>query len=79
MPRLTTTPGMHTIKRIEHISNLCGKVAVRQNDIRRFYFREQPVGTRVDQIPPWTTLVKSKGTCKANMDQCATGLRDSHG
>eukprot|EP00959_Pyramimonas_sp_CCMP1952_P038358 802406-Pyramimonas_sp.AAC.1 len=41
---------------------LCGKVAVRQNDLRRFYLREQPVGTWVDQTPPWTTLAKCKGT-----------------
>eukprot|EP00959_Pyramimonas_sp_CCMP1952_P446398 9346388-Pyramimonas_sp.AAC.1 len=39
----------------------CGEVAVRQNDLRRFYLREQPVGTLVDQIPPWTTLVKKQG------------------
>eukprot|EP00959_Pyramimonas_sp_CCMP1952_P132136 2762840-Pyramimonas_sp.AAC.1 len=57
----------------------CGKVAVRQNDVRRFCLREQPVGTRVDQIPPWTTLANGKGTCKVHMDQCTTGLRDSHG
>eukprot|EP00959_Pyramimonas_sp_CCMP1952_P063593 1328931-Pyramimonas_sp.AAC.1 len=24
---------------------LCGKIAIRQNDLRRFYSREQPVGT----------------------------------
>eukprot|EP00959_Pyramimonas_sp_CCMP1952_P092191 1929602-Pyramimonas_sp.AAC.1 len=33
----------------------------------------------MDQISPWTTLAKSKGTCKVNVDQCATGLLDSHG
>eukprot|EP00959_Pyramimonas_sp_CCMP1952_P399034 8361481-Pyramimonas_sp.AAC.1 len=57
----------------------CGKVAVRQTDLRRFYLREQPVGTWVDQLPPWTTLAKSRGTCKVNVGQCTTGLRDSHG
>eukprot|EP00959_Pyramimonas_sp_CCMP1952_P398748 8355344-Pyramimonas_sp.AAC.1 len=42
----------------------CGKMATGQSDLRRFYLREQPVSTWVDQIPPWTTLAKSKGTCK---------------
>eukprot|EP00959_Pyramimonas_sp_CCMP1952_P381351 7990798-Pyramimonas_sp.AAC.1 len=43
---------------------LCGEVAARQTCLRRFYLREQPVGTWVDQIPPWITLANSKGTCK---------------
>eukprot|EP00959_Pyramimonas_sp_CCMP1952_P248598 5196359-Pyramimonas_sp.AAC.1 len=34
----------------------CGKVAIRQNDLRRLYIGQHPVGTWVDQIPPWTTL-----------------------
>eukprot|EP00959_Pyramimonas_sp_CCMP1952_P006386 133580-Pyramimonas_sp.AAC.1 len=38
---------------LSHIK-FCGKVAVRQHDIRRFYLREQTVGTWVDQMPPWT-------------------------
>eukprot|EP00959_Pyramimonas_sp_CCMP1952_P369523 7740131-Pyramimonas_sp.AAC.1 len=57
----------------------CGKVAIRQIGTRRFCLREQPVGIWVDQIPPRTTLAKSKGTCKVNLDQCATGLRGSYG
>eukprot|EP00959_Pyramimonas_sp_CCMP1952_P331209 6935807-Pyramimonas_sp.AAC.1 len=60
-------------------NKLCGKVAARQNYLRRSYLREQPVGTWVDQIPPWTTLANSKGTCKAYMHQCTTGLHDSRG
>eukprot|EP00959_Pyramimonas_sp_CCMP1952_P289711 6059194-Pyramimonas_sp.AAC.1 len=54
-------------------------MAVSQNELRRFCLRERPVGTWVDQKPPWTTLAKSKGTCKVNVDQCTTGLRDPHG
>eukprot|EP00959_Pyramimonas_sp_CCMP1952_P051661 1079668-Pyramimonas_sp.AAC.1 len=46
-----------------HIKFWC-KVAIRQNDLRLLYLREQPVGTWVNQIPPWTTLAKSNGTCK---------------
>eukprot|EP00959_Pyramimonas_sp_CCMP1952_P167930 3509342-Pyramimonas_sp.AAC.1 len=68
----------HQNEDLPHI-NICGKVAVRQNQRRRFYLREQPVGTRVDQIPPWTTLANSKGIFKVSMAQCTTGLRDSHG
>eukprot|EP00959_Pyramimonas_sp_CCMP1952_P037432 783363-Pyramimonas_sp.AAC.2 len=54
-------------------------VAERQNYVRRFYLREQPVRTWVDRIAPWATMAKSKGTGKVNVDQCTTGLRDSHG
>eukprot|EP00959_Pyramimonas_sp_CCMP1952_P181935 3804208-Pyramimonas_sp.AAC.1 len=48
---------------LPHIK-FCAKVAARQNCLRRFYSREQPVGTWVDQMPPWTTLASSKGTCR---------------
>eukprot|EP00959_Pyramimonas_sp_CCMP1952_P388589 8142425-Pyramimonas_sp.AAC.1 len=58
---------------LPHIK-FCGRVAIRQKDPRGFCSREQPVGTWVDQIPPWTTLATCKGTCNMNMDQ-----RDSHG
>eukprot|EP00959_Pyramimonas_sp_CCMP1952_P264337 5527916-Pyramimonas_sp.AAC.1 len=57
----------------------CGQVAMRQNDPRRSYLREQAVGIWVDQIPPWTTLATCKGTCTVNMDQWTTSSRDSHG
>eukprot|EP00959_Pyramimonas_sp_CCMP1952_P385727 8083902-Pyramimonas_sp.AAC.1 len=74
------TRGMDTTKKTFHIPSVVGKlVTIRQNDLRRFYLREQPVGTWVGQIPPWTTLATCKGTCKVTMDQCTTGLRDSHG
>eukprot|EP00959_Pyramimonas_sp_CCMP1952_P136827 2863226-Pyramimonas_sp.AAC.1 len=53
----------HHTEDLPHIK-LCGKVAVRQNGLRRFLLREQPVGAWVDQISPWTTLATSKGTCK---------------
>eukprot|EP00959_Pyramimonas_sp_CCMP1952_P143314 3000238-Pyramimonas_sp.AAC.1 len=33
----------------------------------------------LDQMPPWTTLATCKSSCKANVDQCITSLRDSHG
>eukprot|EP00959_Pyramimonas_sp_CCMP1952_P104516 2184656-Pyramimonas_sp.AAC.1 len=52
----------HHKQDLPHIK-LCGKVAMRQDDLRRFDLREQPVGTWVDQIPPWTTLANRKGTC----------------
>eukprot|EP00959_Pyramimonas_sp_CCMP1952_P115595 2416499-Pyramimonas_sp.AAC.1 len=35
----------HHQEDLPHIK-FCGKVAVRQNYLRRFHFREQPVGTR---------------------------------
>eukprot|EP00959_Pyramimonas_sp_CCMP1952_P108906 2277276-Pyramimonas_sp.AAC.1 len=54
----------HHKEDLPHIK-FSGKVVVCQTYLRRFYVREQPVGTRVDQIPPWTTLANSRGTCKA--------------
>eukprot|EP00959_Pyramimonas_sp_CCMP1952_P148850 3113808-Pyramimonas_sp.AAC.1 len=62
------TLGMNTIKKIIHISAFGGKATIRQIDLRRFYLREQPVGTWVDHRPPWTSLPTCKGTCKVNMD-----------
>eukprot|EP00959_Pyramimonas_sp_CCMP1952_P217960 4558517-Pyramimonas_sp.AAC.1 len=50
-------------KEIFHMK-FCGKVAIRQNDLRRLYLRQQSVGIWVDQIPPWSTLATCKGTCK---------------
>ena len=44
-----------------------------------FFLREQPSGTWIDEIPPWTALAKRKVTRKAIMDQCCTGLCDSYG
>eukprot|EP00959_Pyramimonas_sp_CCMP1952_P316620 6627128-Pyramimonas_sp.AAC.1 len=61
----------HHKEDLPHIK-FCGTVATRQNGLRWLYLREQPVGTWVDQIPPWTKLA----TC--NLDQRTTGLRDSH-
>eukprot|EP00959_Pyramimonas_sp_CCMP1952_P072370 1511591-Pyramimonas_sp.AAC.1 len=68
----------HHNEDLPHIQ-FCGKDAILQNDVRQFYLQEQPVGIWVDQIPLWTTLAKRKGTCKVNLDQYTTRLRDSHG
>eukprot|EP00959_Pyramimonas_sp_CCMP1952_P183491 3836578-Pyramimonas_sp.AAC.1 len=66
----------HHKEDLPHIK-FCGKVLIRQDDLRRFYLQEQAVGTWVDQIPPWTALATCEGICKVTMDQCTTGLRDS--
>eukprot|EP00959_Pyramimonas_sp_CCMP1952_P073328 1532647-Pyramimonas_sp.AAC.1 len=52
---------------------------MRQIELRRLYLREQPVGTWVDKVPPWTTFATCEGIYKVNRDQCTTGLRDSQG
>eukprot|EP00959_Pyramimonas_sp_CCMP1952_P259134 5417433-Pyramimonas_sp.AAC.1 len=75
----TMTLGMNTKKKIFRISSDVEKLPYVKTTFDGFYSREQPVGTWVDQAPPWTTLATCKGTCKVNMDQCTTGLRDSHG
>eukprot|EP00959_Pyramimonas_sp_CCMP1952_P099702 2084717-Pyramimonas_sp.AAC.1 len=68
----------HQKEDLPHIK-FCGRGAVRQNDLRRFYLREQLVGTWVDEIAPWTRLAKCEGICKVNMGQCTTDFRDPHG
>eukprot|EP00959_Pyramimonas_sp_CCMP1952_P393918 8253804-Pyramimonas_sp.AAC.1 len=49
IPKSPATRGMSIIQKTFHIK-LCESVALRQNDPRRFYLREQPVGTGVDNI-----------------------------
>eukprot|EP00959_Pyramimonas_sp_CCMP1952_P157166 3286538-Pyramimonas_sp.AAC.1 len=78
-PKSTMTLGMHTIKKIFHNSSSVEKLPYVKKTFDGFTYEKKPVGTWVDQIPPWTTLAKCKGTCKVNMDQCTTGLRFSHG
>ena len=65
----------HHQEDLPHIK-FCGKVALLQDDLHRFFLREQPRGTWIDEIPPWSTLAERKVTCKAIMDQCCTGLCD---
>eukprot|EP00959_Pyramimonas_sp_CCMP1952_P313860 6570363-Pyramimonas_sp.AAC.1 len=43
IPTSIMIPGMNTIKKIFRVSQFRGKVAIRQNDMRRFRLREQPV------------------------------------
>eukprot|EP00959_Pyramimonas_sp_CCMP1952_P335331 7021499-Pyramimonas_sp.AAC.1 len=45
----------HHTEDLPHIK-FRGQVAIHEKDLRRFYLREQPVRTWVDQIPPWTTV-----------------------
>eukprot|EP00959_Pyramimonas_sp_CCMP1952_P410303 8598945-Pyramimonas_sp.AAC.1 len=52
---------------LPHIK-LCGRAAVRRDDLRRFHLREQPVGTWLGEIPPWTTLAKRERTRKISID-----------
>ena len=66
----------HHLEDLPHIK-FAAEVALLQDDLNRYYLREQPRGTWVDQIPPWTDVVKRGNTHKVTMDQCTTGLRDS--
>ena len=51
-------------------------VALKQMQLGRFFLREQPVRTWIDQIPPWTTVIKHASVVTQTMDQCMTGAKD---
>ena len=44
----------------------------------RYFLREQPAATWVDDIAPWNKLIQGEHVVKIIMGQCATGLKDSH-
>ena len=63
---------------LPHIK-FCGRIAMIQDDLDRFWMREQPSGTWVDEIYPWTQVIRQPGFNKVTFDQCMTGLKDSKG
>ena len=54
----------------------CGQVALKQMQLGRFFLREQPTGTWIDQIPPWTIVIAHESVVTQTMDQCMTGAKD---
>eukprot|EP00959_Pyramimonas_sp_CCMP1952_P449403 9409910-Pyramimonas_sp.AAC.1 len=48
-------------------------------DFQRIFFRERPVGFRVDEIAPMDDISQTQGHLHTDADQCSTGLRDSDG
>ena len=45
----------------------------------RFFLREQPVGTWIDDIEPWPKVRACPSVTAQNMDQCMTGAVDGDG
>ena len=57
----------------------CGKVALKQIQLGRYFLREQPVGTWIDQIEPWPKVQTYEIVVTQNMDQCMAGTEDDYG
>ena len=73
-----TTWLKHHNEDLPHIK-FCGTAAIIQDNLGRYFLREQPTGTWVDQIDPWPTLANKSHIAKTNIDQCATGLKTADG
>ena len=58
--------------------NYCGHVAHTQIKKGRYFLREQPEGTWIDHIPPWTAVSEATTVYKITMDQCMVGCKDEY-
>ena len=67
----------HHVEDLPHI-RYCGHVALRQAKHERYWIREQPSGTTIDDIEPWPAVWKYGNTVGIIIDQCAAGAVDSH-
>jgi hypothetical protein len=65
----------HHKEDLPHIK-LCGAVAEKQMELNRYWLREQPTGTWIDEIEPWSRVAKHKDVIHVLHDQCMTGLVD---
>ena len=68
----------HHEEDLPHIS-YCGRVALKQLRLKRYFLREQPAGTQMDQIDPWPMVRQDKSVLSTLMDQCAAGAVDEDG
>ena len=68
----------HHQEDLPHI-RYCGKVALKQMSLKRFFLREQPVGTWIDDIDPWPKVRSDPSVTAQNMDQCMAGAADDDG
>ncbi len=68
----------HHEQDLPHIQ-YCGHIALTQIKKKRFFIREQPAGTWIDHIPPWTEVWKDEAVICQTMDQCMAGCVDSKG
>ena len=63
------------LPRIEY----CGQVALTQLSLRRHFIREQPEGTRMDEIKQWKQVQAHEKSLNIIVDQCMAGQQDEHG
>ena len=68
----------HHEEDLPHIQ-YCGRVALLQMELKRYWMREQPVGTWIDEISPWPQVHAHEEVIAHNMDQCMAGARDKFG
>ena len=68
----------HHQEDLPHI-RYCGKVSLKQMSLKRFFLREQPVGTWIDDIDPWPKVRSDPSVTAQNMDQCMAGAVDGEG
>ena len=57
----------------------CGEVALRQLRLNRYFLREQPAGTQLDEIDPWPKVWEYETVESQMMDQCEAGAIDDDG
>ena len=57
----------------------CGQVALKQMKMGRFFLREQPVGTWIDDIEPWPEVQSDDTVVTQNMDQCMADAKVDDG
>ncbi len=74
----TDTWSVHHQEDLPHL-RFCGKVALKQMEMGRFFILEQPSGTWIDYIEPWPKVVCHDTVVTQSMDQCMTGAKDDYG
>ena len=57
----------------------CGKVALKQMRLGRYFLREQPAGSKLDGVEPWPAVQDHESVKTVLMDQCMAGAKDEQG
>ena len=65
----------HHQEDLPHI-RYCAEVALIQSQKGRWWIREQPAGSWMSQIHPWTEVEEDPNLVSVTMEQCAAGARD---
>jgi len=68
----------HHVEDLPHIK-YCGEVAHKQMKRGRYFMREQPLGTWIDDMSPWYEIWYGSECIKTTVDQCMAGCVDKFG